>query len=154
ARSQRASAVEEGDRAVRVEHDRAVIVSNCSLDIAPNRVEIAARHMGRCALWAADFAPRQGFEETRTGGDRGLGRCGIVGIDTRIAIDPYLGRLRERRCRNTSWDRKEKCDGTALERVHGCVVFFQAGFRCAKPIWWPLLGQAWASAGNSGQSAY
>ena len=23
--------------------------------------------------------------------------------------------------------------------------FFQAGFRCAKPIWWPPLGQAWAS---------
>src|SRR5260370_27057643 len=25
------------------------------------------------------------------------------------------------------------------------VVFFQAGFRCAKPIWWTPLGQAWAS---------
>ncbi len=102
ARSQRASAVEEGDRAVRVEHDRAVIVSNRTLDIAPSRMEIAAGHMDRCALRAADFAPRQGFEETRAGGDRRLGRCGIVGIDTSIAIDQYLGRLRERCCRNTS----------------------------------------------------
>jgi hypothetical protein len=121
ARSQRASAVEEGDRAVRVEHDRAVIVSNGTLDVARNRVEIATGDMDRCALRDADFAPRQGFEETRAGGDRWLGRCGIVGIDTRIAIGRYLGRLRERCCRNTIWDRKEKkCDSTALERVHGC----------------------------------
>ena len=101
-RSQRASAVEEGNRAVRVEYDRTIIVSNRTRDIALNRVEIAAGHMDCCALRAADFAPRQGFEETRAGGDRRLRRCGIVGIDTRIAIDQYLGRLRERLCRNTS----------------------------------------------------
>src|SRR5262249_28979303 len=56
ARSQRGSSVEEGDSAVRVEHDRPVIVSDCTLDIALNRVEIATGHMDRCALRAADFA--------------------------------------------------------------------------------------------------
>jgi len=94
--------LKKADGAVRVERDRAVIVSNRTLDVALNRVEIATGHMDRCALRAADFAPRQGFEETRAGGDRRLGRCGIVGIDTRIAIDKDLGRLRERCCRNTS----------------------------------------------------
>jgi hypothetical protein len=105
-------------------------------------VEIAAGDMDRGALLAADFAPRQGFEETRAGGDRRLGRCDIVEIDTRIAIRRYLGRLRERCCRNTGWDRKEKCDGTTLERVHGVSFSFKrasaalslsGGRRSAKP---------------------
>jgi len=83
--------------------------------------------MDRCALRDADFAPRQGFEETRAGGDRRYGRGGIVGIDASLAIDRYFGRLRGRCCRTTNWDRKEKCDGPALERVHGVSFSFTGG---------------------------
>src|SRR5262249_44648106 len=122
-----------------------------TLDIAANRVEIAAGYEDRCALWAADFAPRQRFQETRAGSDRRLGPCGIIGIDTSIAIDQYLGGLRESCCGNTSWDRKEKCDGTALERIHGVLFSFkQASAALAYPVAAarPSLGIAlyvWAS---------
>src|SRR5262249_22821930 len=107
--SPRGSAVEEGNCAVRAEHDRTIIVSNCTLDITLNRVEIAPGHVDLCAHRAAAFAPRQPIQETRAGRHRRAARHGVVGLDTRIALDQYVGGLRKRGCRNASWERMEKC---------------------------------------------
>jgi hypothetical protein len=155
---QSGSAVEEGDRAVRVQRDCGVIVGDGTIDLALNRIEIAASDIRGCTLRAGDFAWSQGFEKSRAGGYRRLGRCRVAGSDTSLAIDRDCGGLRERGDRNTSWDCKEKCGGKPSERVHGWVrVSFNyrassaadwvtrgAGFRHVN--WWMPHSQAgWSS---------
>jgi hypothetical protein len=147
ARGQRASAVEKSDGAVRVEHDRTVIVRDSKIGLSPKCIVIAAGHMDGCALRAGDFAARQRIEETRASGDRRFTRCSIVGIVAWLTIDRYLVGLRDRCCRNTGWDRKEKCGGTASERVHGASFSFTGGLPPRKAYCSMPLGQVWRILG-------
>jgi hypothetical protein len=118
---QSGSAVEEGDGAVRVERDRDVIVGNGAIDLALNRIEIAASDIHGCTLRAGDFARGQGFQKSRAGGYRRLGRCRAAGIDASLAVDRSRGGLRGRGDRNTTRDCEEKCGGKPSERIHGWV---------------------------------
>jgi hypothetical protein len=63
--------------------------------------------MGGGALRAGDFAPRQGLDKARARGHRRLGRPRIAGIDTGLAIERKLRRLRGRGDRNAGRGRKE-----------------------------------------------
>jgi hypothetical protein len=99
---QSGSAVEEGDRAVRVERDCDVIVGNGAIDLALNPIEIAASDIHGCTLRAGDFARGQGLEKSRAGGYRRLGRCRAAGIDASLAIHRNYRWLRECGDRNAS----------------------------------------------------
>ena len=73
ARDERAGAIEEGDGAVRVELDRAVVVRDGAFEIASDRVEVATGHMDGCALRRGE-RPGQDLDETRTSRHGRIGR--------------------------------------------------------------------------------